>query len=163
MAWVDLGLHLVERYWGGTIADDCARTLVWDRGRKRQTPYSAPGSAWIPLRADQALDRAVAWISARFTEDIRLDEWAAAGALSPRSLQRHWTAAFGLSPVAWLQRVRVEEARRLLERSDAPWESITRSCGYSDPATFRGLFEREVGWTPGRYRGEYGILNRECF
>ncbi|MFA6505538.1 MAG: helix-turn-helix domain-containing protein [Treponemataceae bacterium] len=156
LSWIDLGLHLIERYWGKESADDCARTLVWDRSRKLQTPYAPPGSAWIPLRADPALNAAISWIGVHFPDETRISDWASAAALSPRSLQRRWTAAFGLSPIAWLQRARVEEARRRLEQSDAPWEVISRDCGYSDPSGFRCLFEREVGWTPGRYRKEYG-------
>lgn len=155
LAWVDLGLHIVERYWGKKVADDCARTLVWDRGRKRQTPYFAPGSAWVPLRADPCLDAAVAWISARYLREVRLADWASAAALSLRSLQRRWTAAFGSSPVAWLQGARIEEACRLLSQSGASWESITRDCGYEDTASFRELFVRRVGWTPGRYRAAF--------
>ncbi len=156
LAWIDLGLHLVERFWGKSVADGCARTLVWDRNRKRQTPYSPPGSAWIPLRADPTLDKASAWISAHFLKEVRLETWASAAALSPRGLQRRWTAAFGISPITWLQSARVEEARRLLENSTDSWESITRDCGYSDPSGFRELFERKVGWTPGRYRRSWG-------
>lgn len=156
LAWVDLGLHLVERWWGRGVADDCARTLVWDRGRTNQTPFSPPGSAWIPLRADPALDRAVRWISARFRNAVAVDDWAVGAALGVRTLQRRWAAAFGASPLEWLQRVRVEEARRLLEETDLPWEAITRECGYLDGPSFRELFARSVGWTPGRYRRTYG-------
>jgi len=155
LAWVDLGLHVVERYWGRRVADDCARVLVWDRGRKRQTPYFPLGSAWVPLRADPVLDAAVAWISARYLRTTRVEDWASAAALSARSLQRRWAAAFGLSPMAWLRLARIGEARRLLAESDASWESITRDCGYEDPVSFRRLFERAVGWTPGRYRATF--------
>lgn len=156
LAWVDLGLHLVERWWGRSTADDCARTLVWDRGRTNQTPFSPPGSAWIPLRADRALDQAVRWVSARIRAPVAVDDWAAGAALGVRTLQRRWTSAFGCPPLEWLQRVRVEEARRLLEETALPWDAITRECGYSDGSTFRELFSRTVGWTPGRYRGTYG-------
>ncbi len=155
LAWVDLGLHLIERYWGAKTADECARTLVWDRGRTRQTPYFPPGSAWIPLRPDPVLARALDWIRSRWRRPAPLEAWASGAALSPRSLQRRWAASFGLSPAAWLRRVRVEEARRLLEASGLSWERITRDCGYEDPASFRELFERAVGWTPGRYRRSF--------
>jgi transcriptional regulator GlxA family with amidase domain len=152
LAWVDLGLHLAARFWGEEAADECARTLVWDRGRRSQLPFSPPGLAWRPLRPDPALEEALAWARAHFRDAIALEEWAAAAALGARTLQRRWTAAFGEPPLKWLQSVRVEEARALLEGSAESWESVTARCGYSDPGSFRELFERRVGWTPGRYR-----------
>jgi transcriptional regulator GlxA family with amidase domain len=115
LSWVDLGLHLIQRFWGAPVADEVSRVLVWDRGRRSQLPFGA-------------------------------------AALGLRTLQRRWTAAFGESPLRWLQAVRVEEARRLLESTAEPWESITARCGYADPASFREIFERRVGSTPGRYR-----------
>jgi len=152
LSWVDLGLHLVRRFWGEPVADEVARVLVWDRGRRSQLPFSPPGGAWAPLRRDPSLEGAIAWARERFMEGISLEEWACAAALGLRTLQRRWTAAFGESPLRWLQAVRVEEARRLLESTAEPWESITARCGYTDPASFREIFERRVGSTPGRYR-----------
>jgi len=152
LSWVDLGLHLVQRFWGASVADEIARVLVWDRGRKSQLPYSPPGGAWVPLRRDPSLESAIAWARERFTGSVSLEDWACASALGLRTLQRRWAAAFGESPLRWLQAVRVEEARRLLESTAEPWESITARCGYVDPASFREVFERRIGSTPGRYR-----------
>jgi len=152
LSWVDLGLHLVQRFWGVRVADDVARVLVWDRGRKSQLPFRPPGGLWVPLRADPTLGSAIAWARERFKDRVTLEDWARESALGIRTLQRRWLAAFGESPLAWLQSVRVEEARRLLERSEEPWEAITAYCGYSDPASFREIFQRRVGSTPGRYR-----------
>jgi len=155
LSWVDLGLHLVQRFWGGPVADEVARTLVWDRGRRSQLPFSPPGSAWVPLRPDPSLEDAITWVRGRFKEEVTLEEWANESALGLRTLQRRWAMAFGQSPLRWLQAVRVEEARRLLESTAEPWESITARCGYADPASFRKIFERRAGSTPGRYRKRY--------
>lgn len=152
LSWVDLGLHLVRRFWRAPVADEVARVLVWDGERRSQLPYSPPGGVWVPLRRDPSLELAIAWARERFRNAISLEEWAGAAALGLRTLQRRWTAAFGESPLRWLQTVRVEEARKLLETTAEPWESITARCGYTDPASFREVFERRVGSTPGRYR-----------
>jgi transcriptional regulator GlxA family with amidase domain len=152
LAWVDLGLHLVRRFWGASTADEIARVLVWDRERTSQLPYQPPGKAWVPLRPDPTLEGAIAWARDRFAGSVSLEEWSRAAALGLRTLQRRWTAAFGESPLRWLQAVRVEEARRLLEGTSESWESITALCGYADPGSFRDIFERRVGSTPGRYR-----------
>jgi transcriptional regulator GlxA family with amidase domain len=156
LAWVDLGLHLAQRFWGATVADEVARVLVCDRSRKSQLPFSPPGGAWLPLRRDPSLDGALAWAREHFRGKVSLEDWARGAALGLRTLQRRWAAAFGVSPLRWLQAVRVEEARRLLEGSAETWESITARCGYADPAGFREVFERRVGSTPGRYRKARG-------
>ena len=158
LAWVDLGLHIARRFWGARVAEEVARVLVWDGGRSSQLPYSPPGKAWTALRPDPSLQAALAWIRERFTDRVSLEEWARAGALGLRTLQRRWTAAFGESPQRWLQLVRVEEARRLLEISAEPWESIAARCGYADPGSFRLLFERRLGSTPGRYRKKFASV-----
>jgi transcriptional regulator GlxA family with amidase domain len=152
LAWVDLGLHLAERFWGAATADEVARVLVWDRGRGSQLPFAPPGGAWIPLRPDPALERALDWARARYKGDMPLEEWAAAAALGVRTMERRWVAAFGEPPLRWLQSVRVEEALRLLEGGAESWESITASCGYSDPSSFREIFKRRVRRTPGAFR-----------
>jgi transcriptional regulator GlxA family with amidase domain len=158
LAWVDLGLHLARRFWGRSTADEIARVLVWDGGRNSQLPFCPPGKAWAPLRPDPSLEGAIAWARERFTGSLSLEEWARGAALGLRTLQRRWTAAFGESPLRWLQAVRVEEARRLLESSAESWESITAHCGYADPGSFRDIFERRVGSTPGRYRKKLSSL-----
>jgi transcriptional regulator GlxA family with amidase domain len=158
LAWVDLGLHLVERFWGVSVANEIARVLVWERRRSSQLPFSPPGSAWLPLRRDPSLEGALSWARERFRDETSLEEWARASALGLRTLQRRWAAAFGQSPLRWLQAVRIEEACRLLEGSAESWESITARCGYQDPSSFREIFERRVGWTPGRYRKSRSAL-----
>ena len=155
MAWADLGLRLVERFWGKKAADDCSRSLVWDRDPGSRTPHFSAGMAWEPIKVDPALTPATAWISARWREYVRLDEWAAAAALGLRSFQRRWKESYGCSPRTWLQSVRVEEARRLLERSDETWEAVTHRCGYEDPSSFREIFQRSVGWNPSTYRRKF--------
>ena len=110
----------------------------------------------MPLRRNPSLEGAIAWARGAGCRDgLSLEEWAGAAALGLRTLQRRWTAAFGESPLRWLQAVRVEEARRLLESTAESWESITSRCGYADPAGLREIFERRVGSTPGRYRKRY--------
>ena len=152
LSWVDLGLHITERFWGAQVADELARVLVWDRDRRSQLPFSPPGGAWSPLRPDPSLDPALAWARARFRSPMSVAEWADAAAVGLRTLERRWSAAFGETPLGWLQAVRVEEARLLLEETVESWEEITSRCGYKDPVSFREVFERRLGWTPGRYR-----------
>ena len=72
--------------------------------------------------------------------------------LPERTFKRRFARATGYSPIAYVQRVRVEEAKRRLERTSAPVDAISYAVGYEDPASFRRLFKRITGVTPGAYR-----------
>jgi transcriptional regulator GlxA family with amidase domain len=68
-----------------------------------------------------------------------------------------FTLATGLAPIAYVQRLRVEDAKRRLERTDAPIDDISWRVGYEDAAFFRRLFKRTTGMTPGDYRKRFRI------
>jgi transcriptional regulator GlxA family with amidase domain len=69
-----------------------------------------------------------------------------------RTLKRRFKAATGLALVDYLQNLRIEEAKRLLESSDRPVEEISYETGYEDPSFFRRLFKRRTGVAPAQYR-----------
>ncbi len=77
--------------------------------------------------------------------------------LPNRTFVRRFTAATGLPPIAYVLRLRVEEAKRRLERTDAPVERIAWEVGYEDPAAFRRLFRRITGIAPGAYRRRFQV------
>ena len=77
--------------------------------------------------------------------------------LAPRTFKRRFTAATGHTPIAYVQRTRVERAKRLLETTDQPIEEISWAVGYEDPASFRRLFKRLTGLTPGAYRQRFCV------
>lgn len=157
MAWVDLGLHAVGRFISAETARECARTLVWDPGRARQSPYADPKAALAPLKPDGELARAEEWIKDRIGRRISVAAWARGSSLGDRSLERRWKAAYGRSPVAWLRSARIAMAKGLLESGGSSWESITAACGYADPSRFRAAFQSETGWSPRRYRQAFRL------
>jgi transcriptional regulator GlxA family with amidase domain len=77
--------------------------------------------------------------------------------LAERTFKRRFTDATGLSPIAYVQRLRIEHAKRRLERTDAPIEKMSWQVGYEDPAFFRRLFRRTTGLAPGAYRKRFRI------
>lgn len=87
-----------------------------------------------------------------------LQALAAALNVSPRTLLRRYAAETGLSPLAWLQRARVEKAKQLLEKSRQSLAQIVEAVGYQDVATFTRLFVRHVRETPARYRQRHGQI-----
>jgi transcriptional regulator GlxA family with amidase domain len=74
-----------------------------------------------------------------------------------QTFKRRFTAATGLTPIAHVQRLRVEDAKRRLERTDAPVDEIGWRVGYEDAAFFRRLFKRTTGMAPGAYRKRFRI------
>jgi transcriptional regulator GlxA family with amidase domain len=77
--------------------------------------------------------------------------------LAERTFKRRFTNATGLAPIAYIQRLRIEDAKRRLERTDASIDEISWQVGYEDPAFFRRLFKRTTGLAPGAYRKRFRI------
>ena len=77
--------------------------------------------------------------------------------LAERTFKRRFTAATGIAPIEYVQLLRVEDAKRRLERTDAAVDEISWRVGYEDPAFFRRLFKRTTGMSPGAYRKRFRI------
>jgi transcriptional regulator GlxA family with amidase domain len=77
--------------------------------------------------------------------------------LAERTFKRRFASATGLTPMAYVQRLRIEDAKRRLERSSASVDEISFQVGYEDAAFFRRLFRRTTGLAPGAYRKRFSI------
>jgi len=92
------------------------------------------------------------WLSTHYSVARPVEEMVARSGRAERTFKRRFSEAVGLSPIAYVQRLRVEEAKRRLERTDAPVDEISWNVGYEDPAFFRRLFRRRTGLKPSEYR-----------
>jgi transcriptional regulator GlxA family with amidase domain len=77
--------------------------------------------------------------------------------LAERTFKRRFSAATGLTPLDYVQRLRVEDAKRRLERTSASVDEISWRVGYEDAAFFRRLFRRITGMAPGAYRKRFQV------
>lgn len=77
--------------------------------------------------------------------------------LATRTFKRRFTDATGLPPLEYVQRLRIDDARRRLERTEASADEISWQVGYEDAAFFRRLFKRLTGMTPGAYRRRFQV------
>jgi transcriptional regulator GlxA family with amidase domain len=157
-SWEDLALHLVARFCGEQEARRVARAfLIGDRS-EGQLPYAARTK---PRRHD---DRAIAdcqeWIADHYAAPNPVTRMVECSGLPERSFKRRFRAATGFTPVAYVQALRMEEAKQLLETTDWPTDQIAAAVGYEDPAFFRRLFKRHSGVTPARYRQRCRGLGR---
>ncbi|MFT3760256.1 GlxA family transcriptional regulator [Thauera sp.] len=148
-------IRVVERFAGQAVAAQTARSLLIDVGQTSQVPY-------LPLlaertHADSLVQRAQHWLQSNMTRELRIAELAAALAVSDRTLIRRFKAALEQTPLAYLQDLRLEAARRLLETGDLSMDAIAGQVGYADTSSFSRLFRQRVGMSPGAYRNRFRI------
>jgi transcriptional regulator GlxA family with amidase domain len=149
-SWNDLVLYLIARHVGPTAAQAIARFMLLQWHEHGQAFYAA-----FQPRTDHgdAVVLAVQeWIARHAAAANPVAEMVHRSGLAERSFKRRFTNATGFSPITYVQRLRMEAARRRLERSDDPIDEIGWAIGYEDPAFFRRLFKRLMGVTPGIYR-----------
>jgi transcriptional regulator GlxA family with amidase domain len=150
---IDLSLYLVEKFCGRTVAIQCAKAMVYDLGRSTQAPYSA----LIAKRShrDSMIHDAQNWIEEHFSQRLGVSMLAQRSNMTERTFQRRFKEATGDTPVNFLQQVRIEAARDLLETGNRSFEEITCMVGYEDPGSFRKIFIRQTGLLPRDYQRLY--------
>lgn len=155
MAWHDLVLYLIARYAGATSAQTVARMFALQWHQDGLTPFMV--FEGTRDHGDAEIGRAQDWLDRHFQVANPVDEMIKRSKLAERTFKRRFTSATGLPPLAYVQRLRVEQAKRRLERTDASIEQISWQVGYDDPAFFRRLFRRTTGLAPGAYRRRFQI------
>ncbi|GAB2916285.1 GlxA family transcriptional regulator [Streptomyces heilongjiangensis] len=164
-AGIDLALALVEEDLGREVALGTARHLVvFLRRPGNQAQFSAQLAAQTarrePLREVQLGAPPTPlrqW--GRITEnpggDLGVESLAARACLSPRHFARAFQAETGMTPGRYVDRVRLEHARRLLEDTSDGVEEISRACGYGTPEAMRRAFAKALGTAPAEYRRRF--------
>lgn len=155
MTWHDLVLYLVARYAGPTAAQTIARFFALQWHQDGLAPYIVFEGRRD--HGDQAIQAAQDWVATQFAVANPVEEMIRRAGLAERTFKRRFTAAAGVSPIVYVQRLRVEEAKRRLERTEEPIDEIGWRVGYEEPAFFRRLFKRVTGLAPGAYRRRFRI------
>ncbi|MFZ3473987.1 GlxA family transcriptional regulator [Streptomyces sp. 4.24] len=154
-AGIDLALALVEEDHGPELALSIARHLVvFLRRPGNQAQFSAQLAARTARR--EPLKEVQHWITEHPGEDLSVEALAARAALSPRHFARAFQAETGVPPGRYVERVRVEHARRLLEEGGEGVAQISRACGYGTPEALRRAFVKTLGQSPAEYRRRFG-------
>jgi len=154
-SWHDLVLYLVARYVGPTAAQAMAKFFLLQRHEDGQAPYVTFDTPTD--HGDAAVRRVQEWLTSHFALASPVEEMVKQSGLSDRSFKRRFRKATGLTPIAYVQHLRVEDAKRRLERTDAPVDRIGWAVGYEDPAAFRRLFKRITRLTPSAYRRKFRL------
>ncbi|WP_405922074.1 GlxA family transcriptional regulator [Streptomyces sp. NBC_00122] len=154
-AGIDLALALVEEDHGRDVALTIARHLVvFLRRPGNQAQFSAQLEAQTARR--EPLRDVQQFITEHPGGDLSVEALAARARLSPRHFSRAFQAETGATPGRYVERVRVEHARRLLEDSREGVAQISRACGYGTPEALRRAFVKTLGQSPAEYRRRFG-------
>jgi transcriptional regulator GlxA family with amidase domain len=151
---MDLSLALVEEDLGREVAVEIARWLVLFLQRPGgQAQFSSHLAAQLAER--RPLRELQSWIADNLDADLRVETLADRAAMSPRNFARFFRREIGMTPAAYVEELRVERARQLLEDSAEPIELISDRCGFGTPETMRRAFGRRVGVPPAEYRARF--------
>lgn len=158
-AGLDLVLALVEEDLGRRLALQVAQRMVFYLRRPGgQAQFSALLATQMAER--EPLRELQAWILDHPGADLSVEALARRAAMSPRNFFRVFVRDVGTTPGRFVERVRVEAARRLLEETSRAIDDVAGACGFGSAETMRLAFRRTLGVSPGRYRRRFGTTLR---
>jgi transcriptional regulator GlxA family with amidase domain len=150
-AGIDLCLALVAEDWGHELAVRVAKRLVVyiqrEGGQSQYSPYIGTGKDEDPI-----LGKVYRYVSEHLTGTLSIEELAAAASVSRRTLSRVFAKHAKVTPSVFVEQVRVDTARKLLEDSDAPLKTVAFNCGFHSATHMRTTFSRRLNVTPKQYR-----------
>jgi transcriptional regulator GlxA family with amidase domain len=156
---LNLALRLVEKFAGTQIAAATGKMMLIDTNRVSQSSYAS-----LPERdshSDALVARAQRWREKSLAQGVSLAELARHLAVSERTLNRRFKRATGEAPLHYLQSLRVDVAKRLLENKGLSVDAVSARVGYSDLSTFRRLFRRETGLSPREYQRRFSRPSKQ--
>jgi transcriptional regulator GlxA family with amidase domain len=149
-SWHDLAIHIISRHISPGEALRVAKVYLLKWHGEGQLPYATLVRR-MP-HADSVVRTCEDWLGQHYRASDAIRRVVALANIPERSLKRRFKAATGTTLIDYLQNLRVEEAKRLLESGRLPVDEISIAVSYEDPSFFRRLFKRRTGLTPSQYR-----------
>lgn len=149
-SWHDLALHIISRHCSPGEALRIAKVYLLKWHGEGQLPFAS--LVRRQPHADAAVRRAEEWLARNLSVATPVTAVVEACGIPERSLKRRFKMATGTTLIEYLQNLRIEKAKQLLETSSQSADEISAMVGYDNPAFFRRLFKRLTGLTPGAYR-----------
>jgi len=153
--WYDLLLYVISRTSSREAALQTAKFFLLQWHSDGQAPYMIFQEDF--QHGDAVIRQAQESLRINFSQANPVAAMEARSELSPRSFKRRFKEATGLSPLEYVQRLRVDRAKALLESGNLAVDTISWKVGYEDAAFFNRLFKRITGLTPGAYRRMFSI------
>ena len=152
-SFLHLMMFLVEEYFDRQTAIYCSKIFQIDMDRTSQSPFFIFQTQ--KNHGDEIVDQAQTYIEANLKERISFESLAAKLAVSRRNFDRRFIKATGNTPVEYLQRVKVEVAKRTLEKGRKSIFEVMNEVGYADDKAFREVFKKITGLSPLDYRSKF--------
>jgi transcriptional regulator GlxA family with amidase domain len=149
----NLLLHLVEKHAGREMAIMAAKVYALEIDRKSQSPFAI--FTGQKRHEDEPIKRAQEYIEQNIAEKISVEELSDKFAIGRRHFERRFKKATNNSPIEYIQRVRIEAAKKKLESSAMNVSEVMFEVGYADAKAFRSTFKKITGVSPADYRGKY--------
>lgn len=154
---LNMAMTIIGRYAGPHVAAISAKTMLIDTGVRSQQPYQDLMHA--ELSGDPVVAKAQYWMQHHLGEDIDQPGLASRMNVSQRTLIRRFQSELGVTPQTYLQNLRIEAAKRMLEDGSHPIADIVERVGYSDVSSFTRLFKSKAGVTPHAFRQRFGRVS----
>lgn len=152
-AFYDLGLMLIERYCGREIANQVARTQVIDSRRSDQRVYA--NTKVYKRHQDALIANIQDYIEEHFATKLSIASLAEYANITTRTLNRRFQTSVNMRPIEYVQAVRIEQAKRLLESGEVNIKSLANLVGYEDLSSFARLFKKTTLLSPKEYQQKF--------
>ncbi len=150
---IDMLLYLMRVYGSPELAADCSKKLLVDTSGRSQRPYIQ--HHFRRNHEDQDILKVQDWLDSHYQQDIVFEAVAQQFHFGARNFIRRFKQATGDTPIQYLQNLRIERAKFLLETTRANFDQVTLQIGYEDSNSFRRLFKTRVGVSPAEYRKKF--------
>lgn len=155
-AYFNLAISLIERYGSKDLALESAKVFLVDSGRKIQTPYQM--FHVTKNHGDDTVVQVQEWLETNYNKTVTLEKITQMCNLTKKTLTRRFKKVTGDSPMSYLQKLRIENAKRMLESKKVAFNEITWRVGYNDISSFHKVFKTETGLTPIEYRTKFSLV-----
>ncbi len=152
LSW-NLVLYLIEKFVSHEVAIGVSKMFNIDLDKGKQSHFTVFHGQ--RSHEDEGILAAQNFIESRYGEPISVDQIAAQAHMSKRNFIRRFKAATGNTPIEYIQRVKIEAAKKALEKSGGDVNSVMYDAGYNDVKTFRKVFRQVTGMTPQDYRRKF--------
>ena len=152
-SWQDLSLLLIAKHGGTEEAIRISKMFLYQWHRDGQLPYASMIAN--ADHGDAAILSCQSWLADNYERPDIVSELVRRSGLPKRTFDRRFKAATGYAPLGYVQALRIEEAKQILETTATRVDAVAREVGYEDLASFRRLFRRLAGMTPGDYRRKF--------
>jgi transcriptional regulator GlxA family with amidase domain len=149
----NLLLHLIEKYAGREMAITASKVYALEIDRKSQSPFAMFNGQ--KKHEDEPIKQAQEFIENHVTEKFGIEELAMKFAIGRRHFERRFRSATNNTPLEYIQRVKIEAAKKQFENTSKNVNEVMYDVGYSDNKAFRSVFKKITGMSPIHYRNRY--------